>query len=173
MVARKDKEKTLPAEKEEATKGEITTARPYDIWSNMDKLFDNFRSAFDDLFWMPRGRAMAPLTQFAAPPMDIVDNGDSYEMKINAPGISKDQVNIEVTATGIEVKANQEGVTEETGKNWLRRERSSRNLYRSVEFPEEIDPNNVDAEMKDGVLNITLPKIEPKPEMRPRQVKIK
>ena len=62
---------------------------------------------------------------------------------------------------------------EEKNKNWLRRERSSTNFYRHLELPEELKTDSVEAEMKDGVLTIKLPKVEPKPEFKTTKVKIK
>ena len=58
-------------------------------------------------------------------------------------------------------------------KNWLRRERSSTSFYRALELPEELKTDNVDAEFSDGILTVKLPKVEPKPEHKPKKVKIK
>jgi hypothetical protein len=49
MAILKDKKNKIVVRPEE--KGNITTRGPYDLWSDMDRMFDSFRSDFDDLFW--------------------------------------------------------------------------------------------------------------------------
>jgi len=46
-------------------------------------------------------------------------------------------------------------------------------FYRNVEFPEEVKTDTVEAELKDGILHLSIPKVEPKPEYRATKVKIK
>jgi HSP20 family protein len=46
-------------------------------------------------------------------------------------------------------------------------------FYRALELPEELKTDNVDAEFKDGVLTLKLPKVEPKPEYKAKKVNIK
>ncbi|MFP4559328.1 MAG: Hsp20/alpha crystallin family protein [Candidatus Hadarchaeota archaeon] len=157
--------------------GKITSRRPYDLWSEMDRMFEEFRSSFDDLFWPFRGRRgkIAPIapTTDSRPATDIADLGDKYEMRIELPGVSKDEVDIEVKPNHIEISAKHDETKEEKDKNWLRRERGSFSFYRGFEFPEEVKTDGVDAQLKDGVLTVTLPKIEPKPEQKGIKVDIK
>jgi len=88
-------------------------------------------------------------------------------------GIPKDKINIEATPNGIEVKAEHDETKEEKGKNWLRRECSGMSFYRALEFPEEVKTDNIDAELRDGILKLKLPKIQPKPEHKAKKVQIK
>ncbi|MDD2666157.1 MAG: Hsp20/alpha crystallin family protein [Methanocellales archaeon] len=179
MVLRKDKEKdkedklaVRPKEKE----GEITSVRPFDLWTEMDRMFDDFRSGFYDLF-VPLGfgsrRAISALSETRMPLTDVADLGDRFELRAEMPGMPKENINIEVTPTGIEISAKHEEGKEDKGKNWLRRERSSMSFFRSLELPEEIKSEDVEAEMTDGVLKVMLPKLEPKPEIKTKKVEIK
>jgi HSP20 family protein len=173
MVIRKEKKNKLAIRPEE--KGDIISRRPFDLWTDIDRLFDSFRSDFDDLFW-PWGQKSGPLAtinQSRKPPMDVVDLGDHYEMRLEIPGIPKDKVNIEVTPNVVEIKADYDESKEDKGKNWLRRECSSMRFYRALELPEELKTDNVEAELKDGILTVNLPKVEPKPENKAKQVQIK
>lgn len=170
MPLRKDKKEKLAVIPKE--KGEKMTQRPYALWSDVDQLFDRFRSSFDDLFWGPQTEFLTPV-DYRTPPMDVVDLGDKYEMHVEMPGIKKEDINIEVTPTTIEICAEHMESSEKKGKNWLRQERSRTDFYRSLEFPEDLKTENVEAELKDGVLTLSLPKAEPKPMFEATKVKIK
>jgi HSP20 family protein len=154
---------------------EITTRNPTDLWSEMDNIFENFRLQFDNLFW-PWRQGLEPVTTMTerrTPPMDVADLGDHYEMRLEMPGIPKDDIHIEVTPNTIEVSAEHEESKEDKDKNWLRRERSTMSYYRALELPDELKTDNVDAEFRDGVLTIKLPKANPKPEHKPKKVQVK
>ena len=172
MPLRKNKEDKMI---ERPTKqGDITTRRPYDIWRDMDSLFDSFRTGFDDLFWPWTSTASYPTySTDRMPPMDVADMGDHYEMRFELPGIPKENIDIQVNHSGIEIKAECKEEKQEKGKNWLRRECSGTSFYRSIELPEELQTDKVDAELKDGVLMVSLPKLEPKPEQKAKKVNIK
>jgi HSP20 family protein len=166
---KKDKLALRPTEK----KGELTQRRPAELWSDMDQLFDQFRSNFDHLFWDSPSSMIDPFLTTRTPTMDVVDLGNRYEMTLEMPGISKDNIEIQVMPNAVEISAKQENKEEEKKKNWLRRERSCTSFYRHLELPEEVKTDNVEAEMKDGVLTMSLPKVEPKPEYKATKVKIK
>ncbi|PNX49755.1 MAG: hypothetical protein BV457_00540 [Thermoplasmata archaeon M9B1D] len=173
MALRKEKKNKL-AIKPTKKLGDITVRRPYDLWADMDRMFDDFRTQFNDLLlpWSQRDE----LTTYAidrTPLMDIADLGDKYEMRVEMPGIPKEDIEIEVTPTSIEICAEHEDGKEDKDKNWLRRERNSMSYYRSLELPEQIKSDNVDAEFRDGILTVMLPKVEPKPKHKASKVKIK
>ena len=176
MVNRKEKKKEAKiAVRPPQGQGEMTAMRPVDLWSEIDKMFDNFRSGFDGLFWPWRQESTQsfPIFQRRTPPMDLADKGDYYEMRVEMPGIPKDKINIEVTPSTIEISAQHDETREDTDETWLRKECSTMSYYRSLELPEELKTDDIDAEFNDGVLNVKLPKVEPTPEQKPRKIKIK
>jgi HSP20 family protein len=166
---KKDKLSIRPINK----KDEIIERRPFDMWTDMDQLFDQFRMNFDNLFWRPTWDLKELQEKTSMPPMDIIDLGDKYEMKLDMPGIPKENISIDVNQCGLEVSAEYQKTDEEKDKNWLRRERQNRKFYRCLELPDEIKTDMVDAELKEGVLTITMPKIDPKPKFKSTKVKIK
>jgi HSP20 family protein len=170
MVLRKGKKEKLAIVPKQKTG--LMAQKPYELWSDMDQLFDRFRSNFDEIFWGPRTSLVESL-DYRTPLMDIVDQGDKYEMHVEMPGIKKEDINIEVTPTTVEICAEHEESSENKGKNWLRQERSSTDFYRSLELPEELKTGNVEAELKDGILTLSLPKTEPKQKFEATKVKIK
>ncbi len=152
-------------------RGDVTTKKPYDLWMDLDRLFDQFRASFDEVFW-PFGRRRGA-ENGSFPLTDVADLGDRYEMYVEMPGIPKDSITVEVSSNTIEISARHEESKEEKDKNWLRRERSNVSFYRSFEFPEQVKTDSVEAELKDGILRITLPKVEPKPIQKARKIAIK
>ena len=71
------------------------------------------------------------------------------------------------------VRAKQETENEVKKKHYLHRERTYSTFERSVAFPEEIDPDKAEGEMKDGILELKISKKEPKPETQPRTIELK
>ena len=173
MVLGKEKKNKLAIKPSEEIG--TTTKRPIlDLWADIDRMFEEFKENLDNLFWPLRHRdAAAPYIESRKPPMDVADLGDKYEMHVEIPGIPKNNINIEVTPNSIEISAEHEDTREDKGKNWLRRERSSMRFYRAIELPEELKTDQVEAELKDGLLTITLPKLKPKPKHKAKKIKIK
>lgn len=166
MVKKKDK---LSVKKPDMlTEREEGIPYMHDMWSEMDYFLGQFRRNFEDLFAYPRSISVE-----RAPIMDFVDLGDKYEMRFEMPGVTKDDIDIEVTPNEIEISAEQKNIEEEEkGKQWIRRE-SSTSFYRCLEFPEEIKSDDVDAKLSDGVLTILIPKVSPKLKYKSNKVKIK
>ncbi len=81
---------------------------------------------------------------------------------VELPGFSKADVNIEVAEDAVKISAKKTASEEEKNKNYIRRERSAQTYYRRIQLPEKVVADNAKANLKDGVLEITLPKKEPK-----------
>lgn len=133
--------------------------------SGFDDLFDSFRSEFDDMmnFWWPMTpvrRRIRPTT-VGYPISDIEDKGDHYELKADLPGVSKDDVDITVTNDTIEISGEQKKAKEEESENYLLRERRWASFKRSYGLPDEVLPDEAEAEMKNGILTVKVPKKEP------------
>jgi HSP20 family protein len=173
MAKKEGKKGKLSIKPKKKEKMEITERRPYDLWTDFDQMFNRFRSDIDDLFWSPYRQFPLVFNELRTPSTDIADHGDKYEVCAEMPGIPKNDINIEVTPNSIEISAEHQESEEEKKKNWLRRERSSMSYYRSFDLPEEIKSDNVQAEFKDGILTVMLPKVKPKPEYKSKKVKIK
>ncbi|MDG6998657.1 MAG: Hsp20/alpha crystallin family protein [Nitrososphaerota archaeon] len=159
---------------------QLANSQQTSIATGFDQMFDQFRRSFDDL--------MSPFYPFTGIPtssslsqlpirssiVDLIDEGDHYSVYAELPGFSKDQVDVNVNKDGIVIRAEQKAETEQKeGKNYLHRERAYSAFERVIEFPEEVNPQKVDGTMKDGVLQLTISKKEPKPEERLTKVQLK
>ena len=169
-IRRKNKINIKPREK----KTDIIERTPHNIWSEMDRMFDDFRMGFDDLFW-PFRRINYPMeyNYTRTPPMDLADLGDKYELHAEIPGIPKENINIEVSPNNIELSAEYINEKGDKDKNWIYKERNSIKYHRLFEIPEELNIDKVEAEFKDGILKLKLPKLNPKIDKKSKKIEIK
>lgn len=107
------------------------------------------------------------------PLVDVVDDGDRYVVKTELPGFDKDGVDVELNKDFLVLKAEKRSEEEESSQNYLHRERTYSSCHRTINFPEEVDPSKVEGKMKDGVLELKIPKREPKPEERLTKIQLK
>jgi HSP20 family protein len=97
---------------------------------------------------------------------DILDNGESYVLKADLPGFKKEDIHIGIENDRLVFSAEHKEEVSENKKNYLRRERRYGAVSRSFDL-DGIDAGNISASYRDGVLEVTLPKLaEAKPEMK-------
>jgi HSP20 family protein len=130
----------------------------------MDEVFDNF-------FSTPR---RAEITAFGprAPISDIVDKGDSFELSAELPGMRKEDINIEVGENSLTVSAEHKSEKKDEKKNYYYHERTYSGYRRTFALPQEIDPDKVEAEYKDGILKLNMKKVK-LPEPKKREIRLK
>jgi len=132
------------------------------------------RERFDDFWGMPpRWRQwmrmrpgfpmMMPFKQMMMmPSVDVEDQGKNFCVTVDLPGFSKEDVNIEVGEESLLIHAKKSQAEEEKDKNYVRRERMTQKFYRRLDLPEKIKADDAKASLNNGVLEIILPKKEPK-----------
>ena len=124
-----------------------------------------FPSVMDELF-----KDMLGGTQYVnrmVPPVNIRENDNSYEVELMAPGMKKEDFNIELDNELLTISAEikSENNTQEEGK-FTRREFSYSSFKRTFTLPETVKEEDINALYQDGILKISLPKKEealPKP----------
>jgi HSP20 family protein len=155
-----------------------TPAAQTGLWRGFDAIFEDFRRSFDEL--------MRPFFPFASnwstqldqepiryPFIDVVDHGEYYSVVAELPGFSKEQVDVRVNNSQLYLKAEKKTQTEEKQHNYLHHERVYSTFERTVAFPEEVIPSQVEGTMKDGLLELRIPKKEPRPEEKMTKVQLK
>jgi len=153
---------------------------PLSMMREFDRMFEEFRSEFEDTFWRPFGfrrllseKRMPVLEMPREPLVDIADLGDRFELTAEMPGIPRDKINIQISNDSIEIKAEVEEKMEKKEKEYVCRERSYKGFYRKMDLPEEVVSDKAEAKMTDGMLKIILPKRKPKEKPKMRKLKIK
>lgn len=113
---------------------------------NSENLLDRFFN--DDSFF---SNSVSPMK------VDIKDTADAYILEAEIPGIEKEQLNIDYQNNYLTISTNTEDELNEEKDNYIRRERRSQKMSRSF-YIENINADTIDAEYKNGLLKITLPK---------------
>jgi HSP20 family protein len=131
--------------------------KPEPFSREMDRLFDAFFGAGD------AGRRWVP-------PMDVVEAEDHFVLKADLPGLSEDDVALEIQDGNLTISGQRKAEHESREKGWYRIERSFGSFQRSLSLPEGIDADAVTAKFDRGVLEVRIPKPE---ERKPRRVAIK
>jgi HSP20 family protein len=124
------------------------------LQNQVGKLFDNFFDGFEENFFSKHYH----LAKTFQPKVNISETDKIYLVEANLAGIKKDEVRIDCKDNTLSISAKKEEKKEEENKNYHRFEYSSGSFYRNFQLPSNIEQKDVTAEMKDGVLKITLPK---------------
>lgn len=106
----------------------------------------------------------------AVPSIDLIDKDDRLVLKADMPGISKEDLNVEIKGDRLEISAEVKHEEEKKEEGYIRKERSYRRYYRSIPLPAEIESEKVEASFENGVLKIEMPKTEA-PEVKRIEVK--
>jgi HSP20 family protein len=133
------------------------------IQNEMNRLFNTF---FDQP--APSGRGGTSSRRWI-PPMDLVETADHYVLRADLPGLSDDDVNIQLEGNVLTISGERKTRHEQHEEGYYRIERAFGSFARSLTLPEGVDPDAVQAHFDRGVLEIRIPKPEQK---KPHQVQI-
>ena len=119
----------------------------------------NFPDLLEDFFGGGMLDRMNSLTSGAnVSSVNIKDNKDDYTIELAAPGLKKDDFNVEVENGTLIISSEKEDEKEDKDENYTRREFSYHSFQRAFDLPDSIKAEEINAEYNDGVLNITVPK---------------
>jgi len=104
------------------------------------------------------------------PAVDLAEKDDAYIAKVELPGVSKDDVKITLLDNIITIRGEKKDEKETKESNYHRVERSYGSFQRSFNLPSAVKGDKVDAQYKDGILTISLPKAE---EAKRKQIEVK
>lgn len=132
------------------------------IWNVMND-FNRLGRQMDRAFSLGRGRNAGVF-----PLLNMSEDADAYTVRAELPGVKSDDLNLEATAKSVTISGERKADIEEGGR-YHRRERESGKFSRVLGIPGEINPDGIEARMKNGVLVLTLPKAEA---VKPRRISV-
>jgi HSP20 family protein len=104
-----------------------------------------------------------------APAIDVYDSRDSILVKADLPGLKKEEIEVSIQNDNLIVKGEKKRNEEIKEENYYRTERFCGSFLRTIPLPCEVDASRVQANYKEGVLELILPKSE---EAKPKKIKI-
>jgi HSP20 family molecular chaperone IbpA len=140
-----------------------------EVWSDFDRAFNELRSRMYDTFgFAPFGaplfaRLDREFEGFRPARADITDTGTSYKIVAEIPGIPKENLDIRVRGTNVEIRGEMAKETTGKGADYVHQERSYAGFYRTLELPEEVVASDAKAKVEHGLLELELPKRTPTP----------
>jgi HSP20 family protein len=129
----------------------------YDPMSEMTRFdpFRNMEDMFKEFSMMPSFRGFEP----ERIRMDVSETDQAYLVKADMPGVSKDDIKIEIDGNRISISAEvKEEKEEKDNGKVVRSERYYGQQYRSFTLPQDVDDEKAEAKYQDGVLRLSLPK---------------
>ncbi len=94
-----------------------------------------------------------------SPRTNFYENGDSFEIRAEIPGLGKENLNVKIQGNYLEISGTRVSDAPE-GYKIHKTERGTRSFSRSFTLPADVDASRVEATLKDGVLYLSLPKSE-------------
>jgi len=138
--------------------------RPFEgLRREVDRLFEDFQLSS----WRsPFGRSLFDVQPFwrgemgwgKAPAVDIVDRDKTYEITAELPGMDESNIDVKFADGTLTIKGEKRDEKEEKNKDYFLSERSYGSFQRSFGVPDGIDADKIEANFKNGVLTVRLPK---------------
>ncbi|MFO0691878.1 MAG: Hsp20/alpha crystallin family protein [Myxococcota bacterium] len=155
----------MPEPKESAVAASGRRLPDFDLWRGNDP----FRSLFDR-FFQEGPESGRPLQPFAAPHVDITETNEEYRVRAELPGVSKDDVTVELDHGLLTIRGEKKSQRDEKLEKGRRLECTYGAFSRSFSLPQDADADQISARFKDGVLDVTIKRSAAS---KPRQVAIK
>ncbi|MCL6564152.1 MAG: Hsp20/alpha crystallin family protein [Firmicutes bacterium] len=111
---------------------------------------------FDEPWWTEWPRPVSALV----PAVDVVDAGDRYEVRMDVPGVTKEDLEVSLEDGQLVIRGEKRAEAHGDGARYHWTERRQGRFVRRIRLPEHIRAEAVTAALKDGVLTVTVPKTE-------------
>jgi HSP20 family protein len=141
-------------------------------WSplgEMSRFSQDLNRFFDDTFAAKPARRSDTVQSLWTPAVDVVEDADKIEIRADLPGVRQEDLDIQIQKEVLTLRGQRQVAAKAEGHRYARSERVFGAFVRSFALPPTVDGEKIGAELKDGVLTLTLPK---RPEAQPRQIRV-
>ena len=127
-------------------------------WDPLAELM-RYRPSLRSLFEWPTffGTSLPAAVRGYGFDIDLKERNGKYVAECALPGFKKGEIDIQVRGKNVTITAKSQGETKEQSANYVYRERHHGEFCRTMAFPEPIDPKQVEAVYKDGILEVSVP----------------
>jgi HSP20 family protein len=129
------------------------------LQSNLNRIFQDYGRGSDELL----------TSDTFVPPVDIYEDDQNLVLKMEAPGVDEDDIQITLENNTLTVRGERKFAQDLKEENFHRIERRYGSFTRSFSLPDTMDSENVSAHYENGILSIQLPK---RAEAKPKQIKV-
>ena len=126
---------------------------------DMDRLMEGFGGRYD-----------GPPTAGVFPLVNFTEDKDGYYVRAELPGLKADELNISATGNTLSISGERKIASEGQDIRYHRREREAGSFSRIISLPGIVDTDKVEAQLKDGILTVHIPKAEA---AKPKQIAVK
>jgi HSP20 family protein len=133
----------------------------WDPWGDIVSLREAMNNLLEESFVRPRPGLSGP-GMASSLALDVRETPDQFVITASVPGVPLADIDISVLGDTLRIRGQRKEDVEETGEGgrWLLRERRFGAFERTVSLPSTVNPEQANADFKDGVLTVTLPKAE-------------
>lgn len=122
---------------------------------------------FDDDFF-----SSMPSRTNSMPAVNIREDEKNYFLELAVPGIEKKDIKIDINEDVLTISSERKNEMEENKEGYTRKEFSYSSFVRSFFIPENVNPDSIQANYKEGILTVSLPKMEEEKKKLSREIKI-
>lgn len=141
-------------------------------WMDLDRTYsmmDAFRAQMEQLYQdLETGRRYPVYQTTAWPRMNLLDTGDALVLRAEVPGLAREDLQISGSQECLTLSGERK-VPAPEGYSVHRQERAPIRFSRTVNFPVKVDAQGAKAELRNGLLEVVLPKA---PEVKPRAIEV-
>ncbi len=138
------------------------TRNPFSELENMRRQMERLYQGFTSPFVRPAAGVF--------PLVNLTESKDSYTLRAELPGVRSEDLDIQATANTLSLAGERKIPEEDRGTRYHRREREAGRFSRVVSLPGEINPDQVEAGLVNGVLTVVVPKAEA---AKPRHISVR
>lgn len=154
---------------EKAKKDVPVKVEPTGVFQELDSRMRDMERRFEDFFsadWMHPSKWDLPdwanvgQAELKVPKMDIVDRDDDVMVRVDLPGVKKEDVDVSLTDNTITVKGTTSEEKKEEKGDYYRCETMKGSFSRTMSLPSDVDGSKAASSFKNGVLEVIVPKLE-------------
>lgn len=139
------------------------------LQKEMNKAFDNFFSeSTKSIKGIEKG-----FSRYKEPTSDIIETDKDIIVAVDLPGMDKKDIVLKVTENMVEVRAQKKEEMKVEKKGFFKHERSYSGFHRVLSLPAAVKSEDAKAEYKNGILKITIPKMQPTIAVKKKVIKIR
>jgi len=141
----------------------------FNLRSTFEEL-ERMRSEMDRLFGQATGSILSRPAAGVFPLINLTEDKEKFYVRAELPGVKADELNISATGKNLTISGERKIASRGNDVRYHRREREAGKFSRAIALPGDVEVDNVEASLVNGVLTVSVPKAEA---VKPKQINVK